>query len=99
DDIRRITKSARRRALHAVADLEQQLSRFVVDQNTVKMRVGNQEPAQAIDRQAARSIDVELGSPPAAEKGTLAIENLDPVSKVGEIQMILPIKCGNPRLV
>ena len=95
----RIAESARGRPLHAVANLELQLALFRVNQHAVEMRVGDQQPAMAIDGQAAGSIDVEGRRPPAAEVIAIAIEDLDPVCQVGNVKLVMVIKRGDSRLV
>ena len=63
------------------------------------MRVGHEQPAVAVDRQAARPVDVEVGRPPAAEVLAVAVEDLDPVGQVGEVEVVLGVERGDPRLV
>ena len=46
DDVGGIPESPRSRSLHAVADLEQDLAFRRIDQHTIEMRVGYQQPSQ-----------------------------------------------------
>ena len=63
------------------------------------MGVGHQQPAVAVDGQPARAVDVEIGRPPAAEVIAVAVEDLDPVGQVGEVEVVLRVERGRPRLV
>ena len=63
------------------------------------MGVGHQQPAVAIDRQPARTVHVELGRPPAAQIIAVAVEDLDAVGQVGQVEMVLRVERGGPRLV
>ena len=53
------------------------------------MRVGHQQPAQAVDRQAARAVDVELGRAPAVKILAVAVEDLDPIGQIGQIKVVV----------
>ena len=59
DDVGRIAESPGRRALHAVADLEEDLAVGRVDEHAIEVGIGDQQPAQPVDRQSARAVDVE----------------------------------------
>ena len=63
------------------------------------MGIRHQQPAQAVDGQAARAVDVELGRAPAAEILAVAVEDLDPVGQVREIEVVVGIERSGPRLV
>ena len=95
----RITEPARRRSLHAVADLEQELAALGVNEHAVKVGVGHQQPAITVDGQPAGAVHVKLGGPPAAQILAVAVEHLDAVGQIGEEQVVLRIERGGPRLV
>ena len=63
------------------------------------MSVGDEQSPFAVDRQAARPIDIEIRSAPGTEEVPVAIEDLDSVGQVGHIEVILSIKGCDPRLV
>jgi len=56
------------------------------------VRVGDQQPVVTVDGQAARPVDVEVGSAPAAEVPAVAVEDLDPVGQVGDIKVVVAVE-------
>ena len=63
------------------------------------MSVGDEQSPFAVDRQAARSIDIEIRSSPGTKEVPVAIEDLDSVGQIGHIEVILSIEGCDPRLV
>src|SRR5262249_24857953 len=62
-----VAETSRGCPLYAVADLEQQFGLLRIDEHAIEVRVGDQQPPQPVNGQAAGAIDVELGGSPAAE--------------------------------
>jgi hypothetical protein len=85
--------------LHAVANLEEQLSHVGVDEHPVEMRVGYEQTVVAVNRQATWPIDVEIGRPPAPDIDAVAIKDLNSIRQVSEVKLIPGIKGGDPGLV
>ena len=63
------------------------------------MGVGHEQPTVPIHGQATRPIDVQVGGRPVSEELAVAVENLDAVGQVGNIEVILAVERGHARLV
>jgi len=98
DAIGRVAEKAWRVALNTTANLLQELAGTVVDHDPVKMSVGHQNMAKAVDGEATGAIDVQCGHVPVAQVFTVAIEDLDAVGEIGDIEIIVGVESGHAGL-
>jgi hypothetical protein len=62
------------------------------------MSVGNKHPPQPVNSQATGAIDIQGRHVPVAQVFTISIKDLNPVSQVGDKEIVISVKCGHTRL-